>query len=70
MEFRFSNYSRYLKHSQLDPNRMVFYKLYHHIAYSAGPHRLLQRGYPEAELVKQIMEYNTQSALRILADYN
>lgn len=69
MEFRFENYGRYLKHSRLDPNRMAFYKLYHHISYSAGPHRLLQRGYPEAELVRQIMEYNTRSAYRILSEY-
>ncbi|NJJ42010.1 phosphotransferase [Paenibacillus apii] len=69
MEFRFDNYRRYLKHTQLDPHRMAFYKLYHHISYSAGPHRLLQRGYPDSELVKQIMAFNTQSAFRILADF-
>ncbi|AZS14335.1 phosphotransferase [Paenibacillus lutimineralis] len=69
MEFRFDNYGRYLKNSRLDPNRMTFYKLYHHISFSAGPHRLLQRGYPDAEIVKQIMVFNTQSAFRILEDY-
>ncbi|WMT40946.1 hypothetical protein RE628_28400 [Paenibacillus sp. D2_2] len=69
MEFRFDNYRRYLKNTQLDPHRMAFYKLYHHISYSAGPHRLLQREYPDAELVKQIMSFNTQSAFRILTDY-
>jgi hypothetical protein len=30
---------------------------------------LLQRGYPDADAVKQIMEYNTQSAFRILEDH-
>ncbi|WP_379137884.1 phosphotransferase [Paenibacillus sp. sgz500958] len=69
LEFRFDNYGRYLKHTHLDPHRMAFYKLYHHISYSAGPHRLLQRGFPEAELVKEIMAFNTQSALRVIADY-
>ncbi|HYE68077.1 MAG TPA: phosphotransferase [Anaerovoracaceae bacterium] len=66
MKFRFDNYERYMKNCQLDPNRMAFYKLYHHISYSAGPHRLLQRGYPDVEIVEQIMAFNMKTALRIL----
>lgn len=69
MEFRFDNYERYLRQEHLDRNRMVFYKLCHHISYSAGPHRLLQRGYPDGELVKQIMNSNTQKALRMVNEY-
>lgn len=66
MEFRFDNYDRYLRTGGLDPDRMAFYKLYHHISYSDAAHRLLQRGFPDAETVKEIMEFNTQSALHFI----
>ncbi|WP_339818597.1 phosphotransferase [Paenibacillus sp. FSL R7-0216] len=66
MEFRFDNYDQYLKTGGLDPHRMAFYKLYHHISYSAAPYRLLQRGFPDAETVKEIMEFNVQSALHFI----
>ncbi|SET05938.1 phosphotransferase [Paenibacillus sp. NFR01] len=68
MEFRFDNYGPYFKNGRLDPVRMAFYKLYHHISYSAGAHRLLQRGYPDAEAIKDILEYNSRRALRMLVE--
>ena len=69
LEFRFANYGRYFANSRLDPVRMAFYKLNHHLSYTAGAHRLLQRGYPDAEEVKGIMDYNRDQALRMLAEY-
>lgn len=36
MEFRFGDAYSYLKNDRLDRNRMLFYKLYHHISCTAG----------------------------------
>lgn len=66
MEFRFANYDRYFKRGGLDLARMLFYKLHHHISYTAGGLKLLHRGYPDHQAAKSIADYNCREALRFI----
>lgn len=66
LELRFGEHYRYLKNENLDRNRMLFYKLYHHISCTAGGLKLLHRGHPNKKLAKEIADYNYRSALKFI----
>lgn len=66
MEFRFDNYNDYLKEEDLDPIRLRFYKLHHHIACVTGACKLLSRGYPDKDELEGMIEYNLREALKFL----
>ncbi|UUZ80177.1 aminoglycoside phosphotransferase family protein [Paenibacillus sp. P26] len=66
LEFRFGNHYKYLKDGGLDRDRMLFYKLHHHISCASGGLKLLHRGFPDKCLARQIVEYNTQSVIHFI----
>lgn len=63
LEFRFRDHYRYLKNDALDPNRMLFYRLHHHISLTSGGLKLLHRGFPDQQFAKGLAEYHSQRAL-------
>ncbi|OPA77422.1 aminoglycoside phosphotransferase [Paenibacillus selenitireducens] len=68
LEFRFGDFYRYLKREDLDPNRMQFYRLHHHISCASGGLKLLHRGYPNQGLARDIAEYNSQRVMQLLRE--
>lgn len=66
LQFRFANYERYLAKDDLDPIRMRFYKLCHHISCAVGGLKLLQRGFPNRTLAHDIMASNLSQTLSYL----
>ncbi|XEC96324.1 phosphotransferase [Paenibacillus tarimensis] len=66
MEIRFGDHYRYLTNDSLDPDRMAFYKLSHHISLTTGGLKLLHRAFPDQKLAHQIYDYNYRSALRFI----
>ncbi|BBH24808.1 aminoglycoside phosphotransferase [Paenibacillus baekrokdamisoli] len=66
LQFRFENYNRYLSRTDLDEDRMRFYKLCHHLSCASGGLKLMQRGFPNQKLAKEIFESNVQSSLNFL----
>ncbi|REE56474.1 phosphotransferase family enzyme [Paenibacillus taihuensis] len=66
LQFRFAGYERYLAREDLDPVRMRFYKLCHHISCATGGLKLLQRGFPNRELANAIMSSNLSQTLSYL----
>ncbi|TVX91692.1 phosphotransferase [Paenibacillus agilis] len=67
MAFRFDEQYRYFKNNALDRNRMLFYKLHHHISYTAGGLKLLQRNFPDRQLAESIVSFNSRCVLEFLA---
>lgn len=68
MEFRFGECYHALKREDLDPNRMLFYKLHHHISYASGGLKLLHRGFPNQRLARDIADYNCECVMQMLRD--
>ncbi|WP_274648723.1 phosphotransferase [Paenibacillus humicola] len=66
LQFRFGEFYRYLERPGLDPERMRFYKLAHHLSCASGGIKLLQRGFPNRKLASHIAHHNARSALRFL----
>nr|WP_238403663.1 phosphotransferase [Paenibacillus paridis] len=66
LEFRFGDAYEYLRSSRLDHNRMLFYKLFHHLSCTEGGLKLLHRGFPNQQLAREIVEHNYRSALAFI----
>jgi len=66
LELRFGDDYRYLKNDTLDPNRMIFYRYYHHIALTVGGLKLLHRGFPDQQFARDLAAYHSRCALRYL----
>jgi tRNA A-37 threonylcarbamoyl transferase component Bud32 len=66
LELRFGDYYRYLKNDKLDPNRMLFYRYYHHISLTAGGLKLLHRGFHDQAFAKSLAEHHSKYALRFV----
>jgi hypothetical protein len=64
LAFRFGDvYNRYMSGQNLDPDRMRFYRLHHHISCASGGLKLLQRGFPNKAFAEAIYTYNMKSVL-------
>lgn len=68
LEFRFQEYYRYLKNEELDPNRMQFYRLHHHISLISGGLKLLHRGFPDQSFAKGIADHHTRCAMQFIRE--
>ncbi|WP_141500089.1 phosphotransferase [Paenibacillus luteus] len=66
LEFRFGDAYAYLRSSRLDHNRMLFYKMFHHLSCTEGGLKLLHRGFPNQQLAREIVEHNYRSALTFI----
>lgn len=66
LEMRFGGYYRYLMNDQLDENRMRFYKFHHHLSLISGGLKLLQRGFPDQQLARGILDCHTEYALQYI----
>ncbi|WP_416150105.1 phosphotransferase [Salipaludibacillus sp. HK11] len=66
LKIRFGEQYQYLKDKSLDPNRMLFYRFYHHISLTAGGLKLLNRGFPNQSFAKLLIDYHSKSVLRFL----
>ncbi|QYR24385.1 aminoglycoside phosphotransferase family protein [Paenibacillus sp. sptzw28] len=66
LRFQDSIYNRYLKHAGLDPHRMNFYKLHHHVSITSGGLKLLHRGFHDQEFARGIADYNSRMVLQML----
>ncbi len=66
LEFRFGKYYQYLKHDNLDPNRMLFYRFHHHISLTAGFLKLLHRGFPNQQLAIDVINHHSRKALSFI----
>lgn len=66
LEMRFGGFYRYLKNEQLDEDRMRFYKFHHHLSLVSGGLKLLQRGFPDQQLARGILDCHTEYALQYI----
>lgn len=66
LEFRFGDAYDYLRSSRLDQNRMLFYRMFHHLSCTEGGLKLLHRGFPNQQLAREIVEHNYRSSLRFI----
>lgn len=66
LQFRFGDHYRFLANAELDMDRMLFYKLHHHISCTAGGLKLLHRGFPNQKLAREIFTYNAEATLKFL----
>jgi hypothetical protein len=66
LEFRFGENYSYLKNDQLDPKRLRFYKLHLHISCSIGPLKIIENGFPQADFMRKIADYNIKATLDFL----
>jgi hypothetical protein len=66
LQFRFGDCYAYLINKDLDPDRLLFYKLCHHISCTCGGLKLLQRDFPNKALAQEIFESNCNRALKFL----
>ncbi|ETI68499.1 phosphotransferase [Neobacillus vireti] len=70
LEFRFGEHYRYIRNDELDPNRMLFYKFHLHISYSSGPIKIIEGGFPDADFIRDIVDYNVKATLGFLNNEN
>ncbi|WP_199620183.1 phosphotransferase [Paenibacillus alkalitolerans] len=66
LQLRFQETYRYLNNDSLDHDRMLFYKLHHHISITSGGLKLLHRGFPDKHFAKGIVDHNYRSVLRMI----
>ncbi|WP_238649844.1 phosphotransferase family protein [Paenibacillus piscarius] len=66
LELRFGGFYRYLKNDRLDENRLRFYKFHHHLSLISGGLKLLQRGFPDQQLARAILDCHTEYALQYI----
>ncbi|OZB98459.1 phosphotransferase family protein [Paenibacillus sp. XY044] len=64
LEFRFGEHYRYFRHEHLDPDRMAFYRLHHHISLIGGGLKLLHRGFPDRRFAQGIVDHHLRCALQ------
>jgi hypothetical protein len=65
LKLRFGPYYASLKRDDLDDARMQFYGLCLHISAAHGHYQLYRKGFPDAEMLKSIYEWNIRETLRI-----
>ena len=65
LKLRFAENYQYLSRSDLDVARMQFYGLCLHISAAYGHYRLLVKGFPDADMLRSIYEWNVQQLLCI-----
>lgn len=66
LEMRFGDFYRYLKNDKLDPDRLLFYQLHHHISLTSAGLKLQHRGFPDQQFAKGLAEYQSERALRFI----
>jgi hypothetical protein len=66
LQFRFGEYYSYLKNNDLDDERMLFYRLHHHISVTSGGLKLLNGTFPDKQFAKGIVDYNSQAVIQFL----
>lgn len=66
LQFRFGDGYRHLRNDSLDPDRMRFYKLYHHISLTDGGLKLLHRGFHNRRLAQDIVDFHSAGALKYI----
>lgn len=66
LEMRFGDFYRYLKNDRLDPDRLLFYQLHHHISLTSAGLKLLHRGFPDQQFAKGLADYQSERALRFI----
>jgi hypothetical protein len=66
LDFRFGDSYQYLADPQLDKDRLLFYKLHHHLSCTTGGLKLVQRGFHNPTFAQEIMESNLRSSLEFL----
>lgn len=64
LEFRFGEHYRYFRQDHLDPDRMAFYRLHHHISLIGGGLKLLHRGFPNRQFAQGIVDHHLKCALK------
>lgn len=64
LQFRFGDFYRYLQQDNLDADRMLLYRLNHHISCASGGLKLLHRGFPNQKLAQGIADYNARSIMQ------
>ena len=65
LKLRFAEHYHYLSRPDLDVARMQFYGLCLHISAAYGHYRLLVQGFPNADMLCSICEWNVQQLLRV-----
>lgn len=66
LELRFGDFYRYLKNNNLDANRMLFYRLHHHLSLTSGGLKLLHRKFPDPQFARGLAEYHSRLALQFI----
>lgn len=66
LSFRFGEHYKSIQNSNLDRNRLRFYKLHHHLSCISGPLEIINNGFPDPEVMKDIIRFNTEAALDFL----
>jgi len=67
LRFRFDEHYRHLQEEGLDEARLRFYKLCLHLSLCSGPLCLLDGGFPDRDLMHDIITWNTSQALAFRA---
>jgi len=65
LKLRFAENYHYLSRPDLEVARMQFYGLCLHISAAYGHYRLLVKGFPDADMLRSVYEWNVQQLLRI-----
>jgi len=66
LAFRFAEHYEHLRNDRLDPNRLRFYRFHLHISYASGPIEIIERGFPDADSMRRIMDSNVEATLCFL----
>ncbi|WEK56420.1 MAG: phosphotransferase [Candidatus Cohnella colombiensis] len=66
LEFRFGDFYRYLKHDNLDTNRILFYRFHHHISLTSGGLKLLHRGFPDQQFAQGLIDHHYRCTLQFI----
>ena len=66
LDFRFGDNYRYLRFDHLDSDRLRFYRLHLHMSYSSGPLQIIERGFPDPAVMREIARFNVESTLNFL----
>lgn len=66
LELRFGDFYRYVKNNAIDSDRMIFYRLHHHLSLISGGLKLLHRGFPDQAFAKGLIHYHTECAMKFI----
>ncbi|MBD3922060.1 aminoglycoside phosphotransferase family protein [Paenibacillus sp. PR3] len=65
LELRFGDFYRYLRNTELDDRRMIFYRYAHHLSLISGGLKLLYRQFPDQQFAKSLAEYHARRAIQM-----